>query len=60
MSEVLTAIALVIVIEGFILAASPSTCKRAAMQFATLPESAIRYAGLVCMVLGAIALYLVT
>lgn len=58
-TEVLTAIALVIVIEGVLPAISPSTYRRASMQLGMLPDKAIRYIGLGLMVFGALMLHLV-
>ena len=58
-AEVLTAIALVIVIEGLLPAISPSTYRRAAMQLGSMPDRVIRYTGLGLMVVGALLLHLV-
>ncbi len=59
MTEVLTAIALVIVIEGILPALSPQNYRRAAMQLASMPDRVIRYTGLGLMVVGALILQLV-
>jgi len=59
MTEVLTAIALVIVIEGILPALSPSGYRRAAEHLGSLSDQAIRNAGLGAMVIGAVLLYLV-
>ncbi len=59
MAEVLTAVALVIVIEGVLPAISPSTYRRAAMQLGMMSDRTIRYTGLSFMVIGAVLLHLV-
>ncbi len=59
MAEVLTAIALVIVIEGLLPAISPATYRRAAMQLGAMPDRVIRYTGLGLMIVGAIVLHLI-
>ncbi len=59
MTEVLTAVALVIVIEGVLPAISPSTYRRAAMQLGMMSDRSIRYTGLGFMVVGALLLHLV-
>jgi len=59
MTEVLTAIALVVVIEGLLPAISPSNYRRAAIQLSAMPDSTIRYTGLALMVVGAIILHFV-
>lgn len=59
MAEVLTAVALVIVIEGVLPAVSPSTYRKAAMQLGMLSDKTIRYTGLGLMVFGALMLHLV-
>lgn len=57
--EILTAIALVLVIEGLLPAISPSSYKRAVTELASMPSRGIRITGLVLMVAGAILLQLV-
>jgi len=57
--EVLTAIALVLVIEGLLPALSPSTYRRAAMQLGMLSDRAVRITGLSLMVVGTVLLLLV-
>jgi len=59
MAEVLTAIALVVVIEGLLPAISPSTYRRAAMQLSAMSDRSIRYTGLSLMIVGAFVLHLV-
>jgi len=59
MVEVLTAIALVIVLEGVLPALSPSSYRRAAAQLGSLSDKAIRNFGLCLMLFGAALLYLV-
>ncbi len=54
--EILTAIALVIVIEGLLPAISPAAYKRAVSQLADMPLRTIRITGLVLMVVGALLL----
>lgn len=58
-SEILTAIALVIVIEGLLPAISPAAYKRAVSQLADMPLRTIRVTGLVLMVVGALLLQIV-
>lgn len=57
--EILTAIALVIVIEGLLPAISPDAYKRAVSQLASMPSRTIRVTGLVLMVTGAVLLQIV-
>ena len=57
--EILTAIALVIVIEGLLPAISPAAYKRAVAQLAAMPSRTIRITGLVLMVTGAVLLQVV-
>jgi len=57
--EILTAVALVIVIEGLLPAISPATYRKAAAQLAGLPDKSIRYTGLALMVFGALLLHFV-
>lgn len=57
--EILTAIALVIVIEGLLPAISPAAYRKAAAQLSMLPDKSIRYTGLALMVVGAILLHFV-
>ena len=57
--EILTAIALVIVIEGLLPAISPTAYKRAVSQLAAMPSRTIRITGLVLMVAGAVLLQIV-
>lgn len=52
----LTAIALVVVLEGLLPAISPSVYRRTVMQFAAMPLRSIRIAGLAMMVAGAVML----
>lgn len=59
MTEVLTAIALVIVIEGIFPAINPAAYRRAVMQLGSMPDRAIRYTGLGLMIAGAVILQLV-
>lgn len=57
--EILTAIALVFVIEGLLPAISPSSYRKAASQLSGLSDKSVRYTGLGLMVVGAILLQLV-
>ena len=57
--EILTAIALVIVIEGLLPAISPNAYKRAVAQLAGMPPRTIRITGLVLMAVGALLLQFV-
>ncbi len=57
--EILTAIALVLVIEGLLPAISPSSYKRAVSELASMSARGIRITGLVLMVVGAILLQFV-
>lgn len=59
MTEVLTAIALVIVIEGLFPAISPSAYRRAVMQLGSMPDRVIRFTGLGFMIAGVVILQLV-
>ncbi|MHB2264353.1 DUF2065 domain-containing protein [Aliihoeflea sp. PC F10.4] len=52
MSEFLTALGLVLVIEGFLYGGMPAFAKRMASQIIELPESTLRFAGLIAMVAG--------
>ena len=52
MSELLTALGLVLVIEGFLYGGMPAIAKRMASQLMELPESTLRFVGLVAMVAG--------
>lgn len=59
MHEILVAIALVLVIEGIWPFLSPEGFKRALLMMATEEPRALRFAGLVSMLLGVGLLYLV-
>lgn len=52
MSELLIALGLVLVIEGFFYAGMPAAIRRLASQIVELPESTLRSVGLVAMVAG--------
>jgi uncharacterized protein YjeT (DUF2065 family) len=54
-----TALALVFVIEGIALALLPEAMKRAALQIAAIPISALRVGGLVAACLGVAAVWLI-
>lgn len=57
--EIVTALALVLVIEGLLPAISPSSYKRTVETFSRLPDGTIRYVGLGLMAVGALLLYLI-
>ena len=57
--EILTALALVIVIEGLLPAISPAAYRRAAQQLSMLPDKSIRYTGVALMLAGALLLHFV-
>ena len=57
MNELLTAIALVLVIEGLMPFLSPDTYKRAISQMLSVPTQNLRTFGLVLMVIGVVLLY---
>lgn len=57
--DLLTAFALVLVIEGILPFLSPHTMRRLMVQMAQMNERALRFAGLSSMVLGVVLLYLV-
>jgi len=52
MQDLWTALALVLVIEGIVLALAPDGVKRAALQMTTLPSVALRFGGLAAACLG--------
>lgn len=55
----LTALALVLVIEGLLPFAGPGRYRRLVAQLAMLSDNAIRIAGLVSMLTGLLLLYLI-
>ena len=57
--EILTALALVLVIEGMLPFISPGKYRRMVLEIAQLKDSQIRNVGLVVMIVGLILLYLV-
>lgn len=59
MSELLSALALVAVLEGLFLFVAPGGWKRAAEQLYAMPNARLRVIGLVVVVLGLLALLLV-
>lgn len=59
MQDFATALALVFVIEGIVLALMPEAMKRAAVQMAGVPVSALRMGGLVAACLGVAAVWLI-
>ena len=59
MTEILTALALVMVIEGILPTLSPHTFKQAMGQILQMPVAHLRRYGLALMTAGALLLYLV-
>ena len=57
--DLLAALALLLIFEGLIPFFSPRGYKNMVQQMATMPEQTLRNVGLVVMVIGLIALYLV-
>lgn len=57
MGDFLVAIGLVFVIEGLLFAAAPEYARRAMLQVAATPESALRIVGIVSAVLGLILVW---
>ncbi|MFP4147640.1 MAG: DUF2065 domain-containing protein [Halorhodospira sp.] len=55
--DLLTALALMMVLEGILPAASPDALRRAFRQAAEMDDRALRTAGLLSMGLGALLLY---
>ncbi len=58
-TDLLTALALVTVVEGIMPFISPQGYKNTMQQLLTMPDSTLRYVGLGLMVVGVIALFLV-
>lgn len=58
-SDLLTALALVLVIEGLLYAAAPEGMKRMAATAAQAPASALRLTGLVAAVIGVALVWLI-
>lgn len=58
LSDFLTAIALVLVLEGLSLAAFPGLLRRALLQLDQMPPEAMRWGGLLMALLGVFFLYL--
>lgn len=59
MTEILTAVALVMVIEGILPSLSPHTFKQAMGQILQMPVANLRLYGLTLMAAGALMLYFV-
>lgn len=57
-NDFLTAIALVLILEGLSLAAFPGALDRALEQLRAMPHEALRWAGLLMALLGVFFLYL--
>ncbi|MGH8502048.1 MAG: DUF2065 domain-containing protein [Gammaproteobacteria bacterium] len=58
-NDLLAAIALVLVIEGVAPSVNPGGLRQALQQIASMSDRALRTIGLVCMVAGALLLYVV-
>lgn len=58
-TEILTALALVFIIEGLLPFASPGRYRQMVAQIVTLSDNNIRMVGLVVIVIGLVLLYLV-
>lgn len=58
MSELWTAVALMLVLEGLLPSLSPGLFRRALVSMAQLDDRSLRLSGLASMVLGAVLLYL--
>jgi uncharacterized protein YjeT (DUF2065 family) len=52
MSDFLTALGLLFVLEGLIYGGAPDMAKRVAVEVQQLPESTLRIVGFACMALG--------
>ena len=59
MQDLGTALALVLVIEGIVLALAPDGVKRAALQVTAVPSSALRLGGLAAACVGVAAVWLI-
>jgi uncharacterized protein YjeT (DUF2065 family) len=59
MTELLSALALVAVLEGLFLFVAPGGWKRAAEQLYAMPNARLRVVGLVVVVLGLLSLFLI-
>lgn len=58
-NDLLTALALVMVVEGIIPFVSPQGYKNTMQQLLAMPNSSLRYVGLGLMLIGVISLFLV-
>lgn len=59
MQDLLTAFALVLVIEGVLYAAAPSAMRRALEAAMAMPDSTLRTAGLLAAAIGVAAVWLI-
>ena len=59
MLDFLTAVALILVIEGVVYALFPDAMKRMMAQVLTLPDGSLRWAGLAAAVLGIFFVWLI-
>ncbi len=58
-SDLITALALVLVIEGAIYALFPDAMKRVVLSIADMPAAMLRYAGLIAAAVGVVIVWLV-
>jgi len=59
MQDLATALALVMVIEGMVLALAPDAVKRAVLHITAVPSAALRLGGLAAACLGVVAVWLI-
>ncbi|MEM1398686.1 MAG: DUF2065 domain-containing protein [Pseudomonadota bacterium] len=59
MTDILMAVALILVIEGLLYAVMPDTMKRFLVQMLDIPSGSLRQAGLVAAVLGVVLAYVI-
>ena len=55
---ILTAVAIILIIEGVVPLVSPQTCKKMMSSIAKLNNTTLRILGLVALILGVVILYL--
>ncbi len=58
-TEILIGLSLMFVIEGFVLAIGPKTCKRAMREIIHMPVNVLRMTGIASMLLGLVMLLIV-
>lgn len=59
MSDLFTALGLVLVIEGVLYALAPASMKAALIQMLTIPESQLRRGGIIALLIGFAIVWLV-